>query len=192
MAIRDGMAVDLEKARTEPVVKKGRIKYVPPPPQSRARRTSMLLAALALALILVGAVYIVYSQRDAADTLSLKLEKTAFSPGEDVNVSVSLVNPGGKAHGYDLPTPQLFGLEIINDSGDVVTEYVPDVQGNGPHLTIGPGETLRLGDFSWNQTIHVLNGMNESWAQAPSGDYTIKAYFKGSADIAAEKRITIG
>jgi hypothetical protein len=60
------------------------------------------------------------------------------------------------------------------------------------HLAIGPGETRKLGDFSWNQTVHGFNGTNETWTQVPGGDYVIKAYFKGSADIAVEKRITIG
>ena len=192
MAIRDGLAIDLDEARTEAVVRKGKLKYVAPPRQPAHRRVQKIAAALLVAVLVFGAVYYFYTQRDVPDTLRISLDKSTFSAGEEVVVTVHLQNSGPKAHSYTLPTSQTFGLEIINSSGGVVAEYSPDTTQQFQKLSTEPGRSLRLGEFSWNQTVLGYDGGNETWTQVPPGDYVIKAYFKGSADISAEKRITIG
>jgi len=186
------MTIDLEEARTRPVVRKGKLRYVKPSPPTGRQRLLMLAAAAVVAVVLVAAFYYIYSNRDVRDTLSVRLDKTSFQPGEEVVVRVYLVNSGPRAHSYDLSTSQTFGLELSNSSGGIVVEYSPEVQQVFQRITVGPGETRKLGDFSWNQTVQGFEGDNETWTQAPSGDYTVKVFFKGSADIAAEKRITIG
>ncbi len=192
MAIRDGLAIDLDAAKTEAVVRKGKLKYVASARPAAPRRVLMIAAALLVAVLLFGALYYFYSQRDVPDTLRMNTNKTTFTAGEDVSVTVFLENTGPKAHSYSLPTSQSFGLEILNSSGGIVAEYSPDATAQTRQLSIGPGESLRLGEFSWNQTVPGYDGGNETWTQVPSGDYIIRAYFKGLADIAAEKRITIG
>jgi hypothetical protein len=192
MAIRDGLAIDLDGAKTEAVVRKGKLKYVAPPRQPGQRRVLKIAAALLVALLLFGAIYYFYTQRDVPDTLSLSIGKTTFTPGEEVAVTVMLQNSGPKAHSYVLSTSQTFGLEIINASGGIVAEYAPNATQQTRQISTEPGRSLRLGEFSWNQTVPGYDGENETWTQVPPGDYIIKAYFKGSADIAAEKRIAIG
>jgi len=192
MAIRDGMTIDLDEARTEPVVRKGKLKYVAPPRQPAHRRVQKIAAALLVAVLVFGAVYYFYTQRDVPDTLRLSLDKSTFSAGEEIVVAVHLQNNGPKSRSYVLSTSQSFGLEMMNSTGGIVAEYAPNATQQTRQLVVEPGQSLRLGEFSWNQTLHGYDGENETWTQVPAGDYTIKAYFKGSADIAAEKRITIG
>jgi hypothetical protein len=192
MAIRDGMGIDLDSARTETVVRKGRIKYVAAPSQPAPRRVVKIAVVLLVAVLLFGAIYYFYTQRDVPDTLRMSVGKSKYSPGEQVNVSVFLQNNGPRGHSYLLSTSQTFGLEIRNSTGGIVAEYLPNPEPGALQLSVGPGQSLRLGEFRWNQTFRVLEGENETWAQVPIGNYVIHAYFKGSADIAAEKRITIG
>ncbi len=192
MAIRDGLAIDLDEAKTEPVVRKGKVRYVAPPPQSGPGRVLKIAAALLVAVLVLGAVYYLYTQRDVPDTLRMSVGKAAFAAGEEVCVTVFLQNNGQKSHSYVLSSSQSFGLEIRNLTGGIVAEYAPNATPELRQITTRPGESLRLGDFAWNQTARQYDGGNETWAQVPAGDYIIKAYFKGSADIAAEKRISIG
>jgi len=192
MAIRDGLAIDLDAAKTEPVVRKGKLRYVAPPPRSGSRRVLEIAAALLVAALVLGAVYYFYTQRDIPDTLRIGVGKTVFAAGEEVSVTVFIQNNGQKSHSYVLSSSQSFGLEIRNSTGGIVAEYVPNATLEVRQLTTQPGESLRLGDFAWNQTVREYDGENETWTQVPAGDYVIKAYFKGSADISAEKRISIG
>jgi hypothetical protein len=192
MAIRDGLAIDLDGARTEAVVRRGKLKYVTPPRQPGPRRVFKIAAALLVLVLIFGAIYYYYTQRDVPDTIHISMAKSAYNAGEEVTVTVLLQNSGPKAHSYTLSTSQTFGLEIINSSGGVVAEYSPDTTQQFQKLSTEPGRSLRLGEFSWNQTVLGYDGGNETWTQVPPGDYVIKAYFKGSADISAEKRITIG
>jgi hypothetical protein len=192
MAIRDGLTIDLDTAKTEAVVRKGKVRYVAPPAQPVPRRVMKIAAALLLMVLVLGAVYYFYTQRDVPDTLRMEVGKAAYGFGEEVEVSVFLQNTGPKAHSYVLSTTQSFGLEILNATGGIVAEYAPNATAGPRELSVGPGQTIRLGDFSWNQTVRGSDGENETWTQVAAGDYTIRAYFKGSADIAAEKRITIG
>ena len=192
MAIRDGLGIDLDEAKTEPVLRKGKVRYVAPPPRSGSRRVLEIAAALLVAVLLLAAVYYFYTQRVVPDTLRISVGKTAFAPGEEVSVAVSLQNNGQRSQSYVLYSSQSFGLEIRNSTGGIVAEYAPNATPELRQITTRPGESLPLGDFSWNQTVREYDGENETWTQVPAGDYVIKAYFKGSADIAAEKRITIG
>lgn len=192
MAIRDGLTIDLDKARTEAVVRKGKVRYVAPPAQPVPRRVMRIAAALLVTVLLFGAIYYFYTQRDVPDTLRISTGKSAYSPGEEISVSVSLQNSGPKAHSYLLSTSQTFGLEIRNATGGIVAEYAPNATPEARQLSVGAGQSLPLGAYSWNQTVRALDGENETWTQVPAGDYVIRAYFKGSADIATEKRITIG
>ena len=107
------------------------------------------------------------------------------------NITVFIRNDGRKAHSYLLTTSQSFGLEIRNATGGIVAEYTPAVTPETRQITVEPGQDLRLGTFPWNRTVHGYDGENETWTPVPPGDYVVRAYFKGSADIAAEKRITI-
>lgn len=192
MAIRDGLTIDLDSARTEPVVRKGRLRYVPEPRQPAPRRALKALAGLLVAVLIFAGLYYVYTQRDVPDRLRLDLDRSVFAQGEEVRASVFLVNDGPKEHSYVLSTTQLFGLEVRNSTGGIVAEYLPNASADTRHVSVGPGQSLLLGEFTWNQTEHVLEDLNETWVQVPPGDYTMRAYFKGSADIAAERRITIG
>jgi len=192
MAIRDGLGIDLDEAKTEPVLRKGKVRYVAPPPRSGSRRVLEIAAALLVAVLLLAAVYYFYTQRVVPDTLRISIGKTAFTAGEEVFVTVSLQNNGQRSQSYVLYSSQSFGLEIRNSTGGIVAEYAPNATPELRQITTQPGESLPLGDFSWNQTVREYDGENETWTQVPAGGYVIKAYFKGSADIAAEKRITIG
>jgi hypothetical protein len=192
MAIRDGLTIDLDKAKTEAVVRKGKLKYVAPPAQPAPRRVMKIAAALLVTVLVFGAIYYFYTQRDVPDTLRISAGKSAYSAGEEITVAVFLQNDGPKAHSYLLPTSQTFGLEIRNATGGIVAEYAPNATPEPRQLSVGAGQSLPLGAFSWNQTVHGYDGENETWTPVQAGDYTIRAYFKGSADIATEKRITIG
>jgi hypothetical protein len=191
MAIRDGLAIDLDEAKTEAVVSKGKLRYVPPPAQPAPRRVMKVAAALLVAVLMLGAIYYVYSQRDVPDTLRISVDKGTFAPGEEITVAVFLQDSGPKPHGYTLSSSQTFGWEIRNLTGGIVAEGPSNVTQETRQVSIEPGQSLRLGDFAWNQTVHGYDGENETWTQVPPGDYVISAYFKGSADISAEKRISI-
>jgi hypothetical protein len=192
MAIRDGLAIDLDEAKTEAVVSKGKVRYVAPPAQPAPRRVMKIAAVLLVAVLVLAAVYYIYSQRDVADTLKISVDKSALAPGEEITVTVSLQNNGPKTHSYTLSSSEAFGWEITNSTGGIVAEGPSNVTQQTRQVTTGPGRTVRLGDFSWNQTIHGYDGDNETWTPVPSGEYVVRAYFRGSADISAEKRITIG
>lgn len=192
MAIRDGLAIDLDGAKTEAVVRKGKLRYVAQPRQPGPRRVQKIAAAMLVLVLVFGAIYYFYTQRDVPDKLNISVARSAYNAGEEVVVAVSIQNSGPKAHSYVLSTSQDFGLEIINRSGGIVAEYAPNATSQTRQLTTEPGRSLRLGEFTWNQTVQGYDGGNETWTQVPPGDYVIRAYFKGSADISAEKRITIG
>ncbi|MBM4249140.1 MAG: hypothetical protein FJ149_06840 [Euryarchaeota archaeon] len=192
MAIRDGLTIDLDNARTEPVVRKGKLRYVAQPPQPAPKRAFKALAGLLVAVLILAGLYYAYTQRDVPDRLRLDLEKTTFQPGEEVGVTVFLVNDGPRKHSYTFTSSQLFGLEVRNATGDIVAEYSENATAATKQVTLGPYSKERLGVFLWNQTTLVIDGENETWVQVQPGNYTIRAYFKGSADIAAERRITIG
>ncbi len=191
MAIRDGLSIDLDGAKTEAVVRKGTLRYVAPPPPSRLRRLATVFLAVMLTGLVLGAVYYFYLQRDGSDSLRLEVSGTDLGSSDELSVTVFIHNGGPKAHSYVLTTSQSFGLEIRNGTGGIVSEYAPAVTPEARQVTVEPGQSLRLGTFSWNRTLHGYDGENETWTPVPPGDYVIRAYFKGSADIAAEKRISI-
>ncbi|MGQ9582957.1 MAG: hypothetical protein ACUVV6_05515, partial [Thermoplasmatota archaeon] len=151
-------------------------------------------AAAALVFLILASALAYYSiQRPPEEPprLVLTMPKPGYALGETVTVTVWLENGGGGERVYTLPTPQLFMLEIHNESGRVLVAYDTGEGGPPTELRLGAGEKKRLGTFEWNQTEEAAADGNVTWEQVPPGTYRILAWLNGHMDIQAERRIEI-
>ncbi len=196
MAIRDGLALDLggvEQKRSSGTRRGGG----PAPargPRTPSRPWSVGAGAAALVILILASALAYYSlQRPPEEPprLELSLPKSSYSSGEVVQVTVWLDNRRGGDKVYDLPTPQLFMLEVHNESGLVVAARDTGADGSPTELRLGAGERRRLGTFEWNQTSAAVVDGNATWEQVPPGTYRILAWLNGHMEVQAEREIDI-
>jgi hypothetical protein len=190
MPIRDGLTVDLDEAKTEPVKKKGTIKYVKPK-QSTGRQVGM--AAFLAIIVCFFIIAMIMNPRTVTEGMSLELhpEKPSYEKGQTINLTVTLVNKGTSTRVFNLPTPQDYKLTVLSGSGQIVTEYAPIMPAVESKITVNGGEHVTLDPFSWNQTVRTFNGTEEVYTQVPSGTYTVKVTFIGDLTVTAELKISI-
>jgi len=190
MPVRDALTVDLDEAKTEPVKKKGTIKYVKPR-QSPGKQVGT--AAFLAIIVCFFIIAMVLNPRKVEEGMALELhpEKPSYEKNQTINISVVLVNKGTSTRVFTLPTPQDYKLTIHSDSGQIVSEYAPTMSAVQSTITVKAGERVTLDSFSWNQTVRTFNGTDEVYTQVPSGTYTVKASFIGDLTVTAEKKISI-
>ena len=206
MAIRDGISIELdqERARQEQLAraaarKRKRGGKAQPGAGAESgeagRRPSAVLAVLAIVFIFVmAAAYAFFGLRQtpAVPSIEIGLEKTDFSLGETVNVTIWLRNPpNGALRDYSIETSQKFQLGIKNQSGGVVAASVPEPVDQKTSFTLKPGDRLEIGAFQWNQTVAAGDGANVTYVRAPTGMYTIQAWFSADSSIWAQRNIIL-
>ena len=150
-----------------------------------------MVATVVLILAAVLAYYSLKKPPEEAPRLELILPKTSYLPGESITVEVWLDNRGGGERRYVLPSPQLFRLEVHNESGGLVAAYDTGEEPSPTELKVGAGERVRLGVFEWNQTIRVEADGNSTWEQVPAGTYALTAWLSGHFDIQAKREVKI-
>jgi len=194
MAIRDALAIDLDEAKITPVKKKGKLKYVKPEPSepsSRGQQVMTIAAVLFVVFLFMMMILFMPKKTEGGVSLELKPDRPSYGLGQTINIDVQLVNKGSSGRAFALPTPQKYKLSILNESGQIVSEYTPTMIQVTSSLTISAGERQTLGTYFWNQTVRSFNGTDEVYTPVPAGTYTVKASFTGDSTISAEKKLLI-
>ncbi|MEM2869790.1 MAG: hypothetical protein QW379_05145 [Thermoplasmata archaeon] len=196
MAIRDGIALDIDTTRAAEPTGRGRGAMAGggagvPRPARASRVAGAVVAVVALVLASVLAYYSLRKPPEEEPRLELKLQKESFSAGDVVSVEVWLDNTRGGAWRHVLPSPQPFRLEVHNWSGGVVVNHDTGAEPSETELRVLAGERKLLGTFLWNQSVRVVTDGNETWERVPVGEYSVLAWLNGRFDIRAEKRITL-
>ena len=141
------------------------------------RKSYVLILAVVIIIVgCIGAYAASRSSKGPEAYLMVKTDKTAYSIGEGVKVSIYFVNELDEK--VILPSKS-YGLEVLR-SGETLLAYVSLRAGAGP-IEVPPSTSCLIGEWVWNQRDARGN-------QVEAGSYIIRvnlldAEYRGEAAI---------
>jgi len=154
---------------------------------SRTVRTHKLLLGLILLVIVALAIYGTWFVLTPNWVFGLATDKSSYSLGKEVQITVTLENRGFIPHSITSPTanPVVVAVYALYEAPTLSTQvwYSPYVL-NETTFSVSPGQAL-VRTFVWNQTNFVNPGLWNTTYKV--GTYRVEAFIPESSDLTGSK-----
>lgn len=146
-------------------------------------RTNRLLLGLALLAVVASTVYGTWFVLTPNWVFALTTDKSSYSLGQEVEITVTLENHGFIPHSITSPTanPVVTTVYALYEDPTLSSQvwYSPYVL-NETTFTVSPGQAL-VRTFVWNQT-NLVNPSLWNTTHKP-GEYRVEAFIPESSDL---------